>query len=556
MADLLAHFQPAVRDWFRASFAGPTPPQALGWPVIARGDSALLLAPTGSGKTLAAFLACIDRLMFAPPPPRDRRCRLVYVSPLKALAVDVERNLRAPIIGVANLAAARGDAHALPTVAVRTGDTAARERARFQREPADILITTPESLYLLLTSNAREALRSVETVIVDEIHALVPTKRGAHLALSLERLEHLAGRRLQRIGLSATQRPLDEVARFLGGATVPLVPTENEQRTADAPRPFPDDGLLQSAPGIPERAIPEEPRSGDDSAHAPRAASPSPMHAGSGPGTTRLDAEAAGGRIAVSETAGEELRREFAAPSLAPRWRPVTIVDAGTRRTLELRIEVPVEDMARIGEPIEIPSGPAAQGQVRSSIWTAIHPRLVDLVREHRTTLIFVNSRRIAERLAAALNELAGEPLARAHHGSLARAQRQSRSRTRSRPGASGRSSPPPRSSWASTWARSISVVQIEAPPSVASGMQRIGRAGHRIDAPSTGVIFPKYRGDLVACAALTRAMNEGQVEATRHPRNPLDVLAQQIVAMTAVEPLGRGRPSTPRCAAPRRSPS
>src|SRR5215470_6097927 len=222
MADSLAHFQPAVRDWFRASFAEPTPPQALGWPVIARGDSALLLAPTGSGKTLAAFLACIDRLMFAPPPPRERRCRLVYVSPLKALAVDVERNLRAPIIGVANVAAGRGDAHSLPTVAVRTGDTAARDRARFQREPADILITTPESLYLLLTSNAREALRSVETVIVDEIHALVPTKRGAHLALSLERLEHLAGRKLQRIGLSATQRPLDEVARFLGGATVSM----------------------------------------------------------------------------------------------------------------------------------------------------------------------------------------------------------------------------------------------------------------------------------------------------------------------------------------------
>jgi len=216
MADPLAHFQPAVRDWFRASFDRPTPAQALGWPAIARGESTLLLAPTGSGKTLAAFLACIDRLMFTPPPPRERRCRLVYVSPLKALAVDVERNLRAPIIGVANVAAGRGDAHALPTVAVRTGDTAARDRARFQREPADILITTPESLYLLLTSNARDTLRSIETVIVDEIHALVPTKRGAHLALSLERLEHLTGRTLQRIGLSATQRPLDEIARLLG----------------------------------------------------------------------------------------------------------------------------------------------------------------------------------------------------------------------------------------------------------------------------------------------------------------------------------------------------
>src|SRR5262249_2714135 len=342
MADPLAHFQPAVRDWFRASFAAPTPPQALGWPVITRGESALLLAPTGSGKTLAAFLACIDRLMFAPPPPRERRCRLVYVSPLKALAVDVERNLRAPIIGVANVAAGRGDAHSLPTVAVRTGDTAARDRARFQREPADILITTPESLYLLLTSNAREALRSVETVIVDEIHALVPTKRGAHLALSLGRLEHLAGRRLQRIGLSATQRPLDEVARFLGGAEPAALP-DASAGSAGTGAPAPHAGPVPSA---------------DD----------------------RVEATAL---VVMSEVGGEELRAEFAAPALAPVWRPVTIVDAGSHRSLELRIEVPVEDIARIGEPIEIPSGPAAQGPVRTSIWTAIHPRLVDLVREH-----------------------------------------------------------------------------------------------------------------------------------------------------------------------------
>jgi len=519
MADPLAHFQPAVRDWFRASFAAPTPPQALGWPVIARGDSALLLAPTGSGKTLAAFLACIDRLMFAPPPPRERRCRLVYISPLKALAVDVERNLRAPIIGVANVAAARGDAHALPTVAVRTGDTAARDRARFQREPADILITTPESLYLLLTSNAREALRSVETVIVDEIHALVPTKRGAHLALSLERLEHLAGRRLQRIGLSATQRPLDEVARFLGGAAVPVAPAEARPRNAD---PSVESEPRRSLPGAAKRPTGNEEHSPQE-----RAPAPAPLDPG--------EPEAS---VAASETAGEELRTEFAGGTVAPEWRPVTIVDAGARRTLELRIEVPVEDMARIGEPIEIPSGPAAQGPVRSSIWTAIHPRLVDLVREHRTTLIFVNSRRIAERLAAALNELAGEPLARAHHGSLARAQRMEiedalkAGRLRSLVATSSLE-------LGIDMGAVDLVIQIEAPPSVASGMQRIGRAGHRIDAPSTGVIFPKYRGDLVACAALTQAMTEGSVEATRHLRNPLDVLAQQIVAMTSVEPWG-----------------
>src|SRR5438128_4499757 len=189
----------------------------LGWPAIARGESTLILAPTGSGKTLTAFLWCLDRLMFTPPPEKKARCRVLYVSPLKALAVDVERNLRAPLAGIAQLAERRGDAFTTPAIAIRTGDTPQSERARFQREPADILITTPESLYLLLTSNAREALRSVDTIIVDEIHALVPTKRGAHLALSLERLAAACERPPQRIGLSATQRPLDEVARFLGG---------------------------------------------------------------------------------------------------------------------------------------------------------------------------------------------------------------------------------------------------------------------------------------------------------------------------------------------------
>src|SRR5579864_3114735 len=214
----LAPFHAAVREWFLASFAEPTRPQELGWAPIARGDSTLILAPTGSGKTLAAFLWCLDRVMFAPPPPKASRCRILYVSPLKALAVDVERNLRAPLAGIAHVTERRGERITAPVISIRTGDTPPSERARFQREPADILITTPESLYLLLTSNAREALRSIDTVILDEIHALVPTKRGAHLALSLERLQALTGRPLQRIGLSATQRPLEEVAHFLGGA--------------------------------------------------------------------------------------------------------------------------------------------------------------------------------------------------------------------------------------------------------------------------------------------------------------------------------------------------
>jgi len=254
----LAVFHPAVRDWFSAAFEAPTRPQRLGWPAIARGESTLILAPTGSGKTLTAFLWCLNRLLFEPVPEAQARCRVLYVSPLKALAVDVERNLRAPLVGISNVAAAAGTAFSTPAIAIRTGDTPANERARFQRAPADILITTPESLFLLLTSRARERLVSVDTVIIDEIHALVPTKRGAHLALSLERLEELRrqgppegrhydgtganvvsgfSRTLQRIGLSATQRPLEEVARFLGGAVQRQVPKPRREPRGRAKAP-------------------------------------------------------------------------------------------------------------------------------------------------------------------------------------------------------------------------------------------------------------------------------------------------------------------------------
>jgi ATP-dependent Lhr-like helicase len=224
-------FHPAVREWFEAVFPAPTKPQLRGWPAIARGESTLILAPTGTGKTLAAFLWCINRIMFVPVPAKERRCRVLYISPIKALAVDVERNLRAPLVGIAQAAKRLGAEFHEPEVAVRSGDTPPAERARFLRHSADILITTPESLYLLLTSNAREALRSIETVVIDEIHALVPSKRGSHLALSLERLEHLCARKLQRIGLSATQRPLEEVAHYLGGVDVARA-TEEAARIA------------------------------------------------------------------------------------------------------------------------------------------------------------------------------------------------------------------------------------------------------------------------------------------------------------------------------------
>ena len=477
----LALFHPITAAWFRAVFDGPTAPQREGWPVIARGESTLILAPTGTGKTLTAFLWCLDKLMMQTSATAERGCRVVYISPLKALAADVERNLRSPLQGIANMAQRDGVAFRMPEISVRTGDTSPKERARFRRHPGDILITTPESLYLLLTSEAGESLRSVETVIIDEIHALVPSKRGAHMALSIERLEALTGRSLQRIGLSATQRPLEEVARFLGGAST----------KADAIKSGADQGLIANVEGE------------------------------------------------VSEVL-MEVAQDPAAPSDAagPVYRPVTIVNAGARKLLELRVEVPVEDMAKLGEIEELPSGPASQGPKRTSIWQSIHPRLLEIIRERTSTLIFVNARRVAERLAGALNDLAGEPIARAHHGSLAAAQRSEIEELLKAGKIKALVATSSLELGIDMGAIDL-VIQIEAPPSVASGMQRIGRAGHQVGAPSNGIIFPKYRADLIACAAVTRAMHEGHVESTRFLRNPLDVLAQQMVAIIAHPPLG-----------------
>ncbi|HVL05137.1 MAG TPA: DEAD/DEAH box helicase [Acidimicrobiales bacterium] len=441
----LERFSPVARAWFEAAFAAPTSAQEQGWEAISKGDHTLILAPTGSGKTLAAFLWTLDRLISAPKGPTGAGAlRVLYVSPLKALTYDVERNLRAPLAGMALEAERRGLPVPAVRVGTRTGDTPASDRRDLARHPPDILITTPESLYLLLTSQAREMLRTVEHVIVDEIHSVAGTKRGAHLALSLERLERLTERPPQRIGLSATQRPLDEVARFLGG------------RAAGRPR-------------------------------------------------------------------------------------PVTVVDAGVRKPLELQVIVPVEDMAELGKPIDdgdgaLLSGPAAGNpEARHSIWPAMHPVLLALIRSHRSTLIFVNSRRLAERLAARLNELAGEDLVRAHHGSVAREQRLEIEDSLK----AGRL---PALVATSSLELGIDmgaidlVVQVESPASVASGLQRIGRAGHQVGEPSRGRIFPKYRGDLVEAAVVAQRMVAGLIEETKVPRNPLDVLAQQIVAMCAVD--------------------
>jgi ATP-dependent Lhr-like helicase len=432
--DALAPFSPETRAWFERTFADPTPAQALGWPAIATGRHTLIQAPTGSGKTLAAFLYGIDRLHQEPVSADG--VRLLYVSPLKALNYDIERNLRGPLAGLQSAL----------RVAVRTGDTPQKERQRMLREPPDILITTPESLFLMLTSQAREILTTVETLILDEVHAVAGTKRGAHLALSVERLERLIRTRrgsdpghVQRIGLSATQRPLEEIGRFVSGG------------------------------------------------------------------------------------------------------RPIELVDAGRAKELDLRIVVPLEDMT-------VPEEGAF-----NSVWPSIYPEILNLVEEHRSTIVFVNNRRLAERLALRLNELAagdgrsGEAdtasssasqatpreIARAHHGSLAREQRLEVEELLKK-------GEIPCLVATSSLELGIDmgavdlVIQVESPKSVARGLQRIGRAGHELGAVSTGRIFPKFRADLLEAAVVAKRMREGAIEETVIPRNPLDVLAQQIVAICA----------------------
>ncbi len=459
-------FSPATRAWFTGAFSEPTAAQEGAWRALAEESDALVVAPTGSGKTLAAFLASLDALAAAPPPADPlKRCRVLYVSPLKALAVDVERNLRSPLTGIRQESLRLGLPEPEIRVGIRSGDTPATERRSIARRPPDILITTPESLFLMLTSGAREALSGVETVILDEVHAVAGTKRGAHLALSLERLDELLDRPARRIGLSATVRPVEEVARFL-----------------------------------------------------------------------------------------------------SPR-RNAAIVQPPSGKRFDLSVVVPVEDMGELGgSPAQDASGAAGGGPGGGdtpSIWPSVEERITDLIQEHRSTIVFANSRRLAERLCNRLNEIAyeratGEPmpedhspaelmgnagavtgapalLARAHHGSVSKEQRSQVEEDLK----AGRL---PAVVATSSLELGIDmgavdlVIQVESPPSVASGLQRVGRAGHQVGAVSAGVVFPKYRGDLVQSAVVTERMREGAIEALRIPANPLDVLAQQIVAMAAVD--------------------
>lgn len=423
--EALAQFQPAVARWFRQTLGVPTPPQVQAWPVIAEGHSVLLVAPTGSGKTLAAFLVALDRLLHDPQP--EQGVRVVYVSPLKALGYDIERNLEMPLAGITRTAAALGGMPEI-RVGVRTGDTPPAERRRLLRRPPHILITTPESLHLMLTSSARQTLATTELVIVDEIHALSADKRGTFLAVLLERLQAVTGV-LQRVGLSATQRPVREVAHFLGG---------------------------------------------------------------------------------WCEVGG------------AMRPRPVRVIDAGMRRALDVQVLSPADDMTALAE---------------GTVWTSICAQLAMLVEQHASTLVFVNSRRVAERVTGEMNELAGYEMARVHHGSVSK-ERRHELEERLKAGALPCIVATASLELGIDMGAVDLVCQVEAPHGVARAVQRVGRAGHTLRATSRGRLLAKTRADLLELAATAEAMPRAAISPVRIPKGALDLLAQQVVAVVADGPV------------------
>ncbi|MCE1173251.1 MAG: DEAD/DEAH box helicase [Propionibacteriales bacterium] len=501
-AAVLDRFSAATREWFAANFVAPTEAQAGAWSAISSEEHTLVVAPTGSGKTLAAFLWAIDRLITQPERPKPG-CRVLYISPLKALAVDVERNLRSPLVGIGHAAERLGLPRPDVRVAVRSGDTPAEERRSFARNPADILITTPESLFLLLTSAAREALTGIETVIVDEVHALAGTKRGAHLALSLERLDALLPHPAQRIGLSATVRPVEEVARFLaGGRPVAQVCPPSTKRW--------DLSVVVPVPDLTQLADTGRPQPGTE--------------------TTSSIWPAVEERIADQIAAHRSTLVFVNSRRLAERL---------TARLNEIWVERLEAAGAPLAEPVETKATPPPQVSTRG--FAAAQPTVASTVRGGGPLPAREQARptRTPAEVMAQSAIGAGAPpiLARAHHGSVSREQRQlieTELKAGRLPAVVATSS----LELGIDMGAIDLVIQVEAPPSVASGLQRVGRAGHQVGAVSRGVLFPKFRGDLVQTAVTTERMLHGQIEALRVPSNPLDVLAQQIVAMVAMDSL------------------
>ena len=546
MTDALSHFSAPVRDWFRATFSAPTAAQEGAWESIRNGNNTLIIAPTGSGKTLAAFLWALDALHREHEAGTAGGTRILYISPLKALGADVERNLRAPLAGITRLSGNNTGEPSI-SVGVRSGDTPARERRQLISNPPDILITTPESLYLMLTSAARNTLAGVTTVIVDEIHNLAATKRGAHLAVSLERLDALLEKPAQRIGLSATVENPEAVARFLGGI----------QPVTIMSRPVAKEWDLRLSVPVPNMAALGGANDYGQGLYAPSEYAPSEVPGGGG-----------------STSAGSAQGAAQPAPSAAntPASAPYTLEDAiGVFPGQETGQETGQANPARQGNNAapkntriiseEVLRDIVDSERPETSIWPRVQERIVDHIENNRSTIVFVNSRGLAEKLTAALNDIhlrrvlakqgidpedyaAGicdiaevPPLARAHHGSVSKEQRTLIEEALK--GGTLRCVVATSSLELGIDMGHVDlVIQVAAPPSVASALQRVGRAGHRVGEISRGFFYPKHRGDLLGATVTLAGMRSGTLEPLAVPTNPLDVLAQQTIAACALGPI------------------